>query len=530
MTPMPLWHPAIVVGLALAVGGCAAAKPRAAAPPIDLSPRLAEADALVQAGCFDCLRDALAAYQAIHGVSGAPPAAVDLATAGAVRAAGLLAMRERELGFVDDGYLTIAKDLLPHHPCGRGAGVEACQPTAQILDIIDLLPTRSAGTMPRMSSDAEVDRLQQFSRNRATWLSLLRDGAGQDALTAYAWLAFVCGTSEGRALTADALVAPVGGMRDDSLLVFKQASCFGIQRPTVEALLMQDSRFVEATYLLGQSAIGQRKLDEADRWFQQAYAWHPRWPALTLSIANVAITAEEFDRALEFYGKTLELEPRAAEALLGKARALTYLEQHDQAIAVTDQLLEEKWLPGDAYYWRALNETQLDRIDEAWIDVETADKLLINDQVPKLAGIIAYRRKQLDVARGKFDQSLQRNPTDCETSFYLGIVLADQRIWDRTAGVFVSTASCLENAERDLKRQIGQIRASDAPPARQARQIARREKQIATARRTLATSWFNTAVAYYSLSRKDEARQFAQKVADDEQFSERAREIISRLK
>jgi hypothetical protein len=46
----------------------------------------------------------------------------------------------------------------------------------------------------------------------------------------------------------------------------------------------------------------------------------------------------------------------------------------------------------------------------------------------------------------------------------------------------------------------------------------------------LATSSFNTAVAYFSLSRKEEARQFAETVIDDEQFGERAREILSRLK
>ncbi len=46
----------------------------------------------------------------------------------------------------------------------------------------------------------------------------------------------------------------------------------------------------------------------------------------------------------------------------------------------------------------------------------------------------------------------------------------------------------------------------------------------------LVTSWFNPAVAYYNLQRNAEARQFAHKVASDEQFGERAREILARLK
>jgi hypothetical protein len=45
----------------------------------------------------------------------------------------------------------------------------------------------------------------------------------------------------------------------------------------------------------------------------------------------------------------------------------------------------------------------------------------------------------------------------------------------------------------------------------------------------VATSWFDIAVAYYNLSRRSEARQFAEKVTADEQFGERARDLITRL-
>ena len=45
----------------------------------------------------------------------------------------------------------------------------------------------------------------------------------------------------------------------------------------------------------------------------------------------------------------------------------------------------------------------------------------------------------------------------------------------------------------------------------------------------MATAFFDTAIAYYNLSRRDEARTFAEKVVDDEQFGVRARELLSRL-
>jgi hypothetical protein len=93
----------------------------------------------------------------------------------------------------------------------------------------------------------------------------------------------------------------------------------------------------------------------------------------------------------------------------------------------------------------------------------------------------------------------------------------------RAADVLRETVSCSEAAELEALRDIDTIRASTDPPERQARQITRREKRIADGRRVIATSWYNMAVAYYSLSRKDEARQFAEKVAEDDQFGERRR-------
>ena len=167
---MAVMRLAVVLALTLAAGGCAAAKPPVAtqpSQPIDVSPRLAEADALVEAGCFNCLRDALSRYQDIRVLAGAPAAGIDQATAGAVRAAGLLAIRQRELGMIDDGYLSIAKDLSVQRSCGP----DACEAVAQVLDIVDLLPTRSAGVIMRVPvSDAEVVRVQQFGRDRPVWL------------------------------------------------------------------------------------------------------------------------------------------------------------------------------------------------------------------------------------------------------------------------------------------------------------------------------------------------------------------------
>ena len=225
---------------------------------------------------------------------------------------------------------------------------------------------------------------------------------------------------------------------------------------------------------------------------------------------------EDFDRAIDFLDRTLALVPRYPDALLNKAKALTYSARYADSLQVVDQLLAQNSLVGDARYWRALNEEALRRYDEAWADIELADKQLFNGAVPKLAGIIAYHRKQLDVSQNKFELSRRRDKTDCETGFYLGIVLGEQRAWQRTAEVLIETVACFEKAEAKLNEGIANIRASTQPLDRQTGQIKRREAEIASNRRLIVTSWYNTAVSYFSLSKKDQAREFAERVITDD--------------
>jgi tetratricopeptide (TPR) repeat protein len=252
---------------------------------------------------------------------------------------------------------------------------------------------------------------------------------------------------------------------------------------------------------------------------------------VTNSLAADYVALEEFDKAIEFYDRTLDVVPTYPDAMLGKVKALTYAGRYADAIVAVDRLLLGRWLVGDGRYWRAFNEMQLNRNDEAWDDVEIAGKLMRNADVPKLAGIIAYRRKQVDVARAKFEEAHRLGPEDCETGFYLGVVYAEQATWPPTATVLTETSACLERAEVKANEEIAEFRASTELTAeRRDRQIRKREQQIAAGRRMMATAWFNIAVAYYSLSKKDEARQYAEKVASDEQFGDRARDLLARLK
>jgi tetratricopeptide (TPR) repeat protein len=336
------------------------------------------------------------------------------------------------------------------------------------------------------------------------------------------------------------------GLSDTQLIIYKEASgCPIPDTTTMQALLNGDARLKEAHYFLGNAALSPRpragvplaepNYELADDHFRQAYEWRPNWPGLTLPMGSLAMSVEDFPRALEFYEKTLSMVPGLPDGLLGRVRALTYLGRHEEAIQATEPLLELPRSQGDARYWRALNETQLDRTEEAWADIERAGQLLVNVDVPKLAGIIAIRRKQFEVARMKLQEARQRQtdwriiPPDCDIGFYLQTVLSEQEEWQTAAREAVEAAGCFEAEGSRLLREIDRLAASDLPEERKTRQLARREQQLRNTMRRNANARFNAAVAYFNLQRRDEALHLANTLVEDEQFGERARVIVARI-
>jgi tetratricopeptide (TPR) repeat protein len=516
-------RPRAIAAAALALSiGCGPKQVPASADMPALQARLAAADELVRVGCFDCLTDALRTYEAVRTTSAAPQPIVEAATAAAIRTATLLDLRQRELGMVDDGYLQRARDAAAVRMDLRDA-------FATVFDFVDTVSWRISEAQP-VSDDVMLDRARRMGASRDAWKERFRATAGRSTFDAYVWLAFGCASGEALKNSAENILAPIAALADAPGLTYKRATCPAIDVKALTALLDRDPRFVEANYLVGVQSILRGRLDDAERYLQRAYAWHRRWPAVTSTLASVAITAEEFDRALGFYDETLQLAPGERGAMLGRVKCLSYLSRHEDAVRAADRILEGRWNRGDAYYWRAWNLMQLDRQSEAWNDVEESWKLWRHSDVAKLAGMIAYRRQQLDVAREKFDTGYKMNHADCEGGFYLGIVEAEQGGWPATADTFTSVAGCLERARQRATDDIAELQVSTLSPERKARQIAKREQQIRTIARMLATSWFNTAVAYFNLSRKTEAREYAERVSDDAQFGVRARELLARLR
>ena len=274
---------------------------------------------------------------------------------------------------------------------------------------------------------------------------------------------------------------------------------------------------------------GRPDLDEAAALLRAAHAWRQDWPALMVVLGNVATAAEDFSEALELYARVLALVPNQPDALLGTARSLSYLNRHIEAIAAGDLLVGMGRHLGDARYWRAFNLVHLARYDEAWTDIERAATLIVNADVPKLGGIIAVNRGEFDVARRNLEEAKSRRASDCEVGFYLQTTLSMQHAWAEAAEIARQAGVCFDDDEAQLRNEIAEVQASGMADERQRRLIGRRADQISTNARMRAACWFNAAAAYFNRGDRDDARLYAQKIAGDEQFGQRARDLLSRL-
>jgi tetratricopeptide (TPR) repeat protein len=494
--------------------------------------RLEAANAQILRGCLDCLIGAYGELVSLRDDPEVGPAA----TVSAIRSGILISLREQELGLLDSGHLRSARQMLEASPVpGSELG--------QLADVADVLVTGPSAALRTVALESQTRSLLRLSQNQAQWAAFLRMRMPDDRVASYLWLSLACGTYGFQVPDSAARSDVVGAGTSIALVAFKEVTtCSRSRTDILRNLLDSEPRFEEIHYYLGLAALaGQSRpgvpglpdLELADREFQAAYEWRPLWPAVTLSIANAALTAEDFDRAVDFYDQTLRLIAGHGDALLGKIRGLTYSKRHADAIRVTDTLLESGNNPGEARYWRALNEEQLDQHDAAWEDVELAERLLVNADVPKLAGIIAINRHELAVARERLQVARKRRP-DCDTGYYLQIVLSEQREWPEAARVAGETAECFDKEEAVLRDEIDRFRNAPVPTpqaeARRDRQIVKREQQITSNARMRANAWFNAAAASFNLGRGADARRFAEKVTDDPQFGVRARDLILRLR
>ena len=476
--------------------------------------RTADGDALVRAACFECLREALEIYRAAG-----PRRSTDV-----FRAAILLEMRRREIGVLAEDFLEQARAVAP--------AVTGGPDTALWIEIADDVPWNVAAltNQERDRRDAWPRPTPEDRARRSAALEPMLD----DPVVAYLYAAVNCDLPRGPREARTDWLERLEGLMDrhpgSPLVAYKVGTCTGSNPVILADLLDLEPRFVEAYYFLGQRELFQRTYEAAEQQLRAAYGTLSPWPATAVLLGDVLLGLEDYEAARELYTEALALVPEQREALLGEGRALSYLERHTAAIRPFDALLAlGTWYVGEAYYWRAWNRFRLNELDVAWTDIEAAKKSLVSVDAFRLAGLIAFFRRDFGNATTNLSDAIELNPMECEALFYLGGVRAEKRSWAASGPTYRDAVACFESQSAATQAQIADLEQDPSLDARAMRLLLRRQRDLVSIRRFEANAAYNAAVSYFNDGRRDDAAAFAERAARHETFRERAQALIARL-
>ncbi len=263
--------------------GCAA-KPR----PVVMAPvavDMAPADRLFDAGCYRCLKEAFEIYDRARTGPLALPRARDRTFATAV----LLALREKELGLDATPWLERASAL-------------ATPDERRYLDVAQSLPWANAGMTPDFEP---IGRLAPTAP--ADFRATVVPASVHETLDQYVLVTLGC--SSGRTLNQEFEQA-VDVSRP--IVAYRIGLCGASHRPTLEALVATDPRFVEAWFFIGRyematgvsrvgAGSGRRWLVTTPPLLAKAHDGLPEAPVIATTYAGVMRARGELNRALQLY-------------------------------------------------------------------------------------------------------------------------------------------------------------------------------------------------------------------------------------
>jgi tetratricopeptide (TPR) repeat protein len=292
-----------------------------------------------------------------------------------------------------------------------------------------------------------------------------------------------------------------------------------------------DQRWVEMAFFEGRAAGSGRRpnLRAAIDSFTVARAALPQSPAILLALAHAQRGYGDLEPALASYDDVITMVPRNREALLGRAITLSYLERHQEVIETTTRMIElGTWLMGDAYYWRARSRFVLKALDDAWADAENAVKLAPNTNVYTLAGVIAYDRKELTVAKDRFQHARTADAANCTAHAYFALVTAAQNNWADATPVFSVAMTCFVDAAAAAKHELEQIEASDYDAVFKQRLVRQQQTTIDESTLKAAQAAYNAAQGLLREGKRAEARAHLQLALEHPEIKEQA-EALQKL-
>jgi hypothetical protein len=493
---MVMLRSALCLAACIPMLGCGAARrPVAPAGAVPVA-TVDAADRLVDEGCYRCLLEAFAIYEAASHNDKTFSTAL------------LLAMREKELGLEAREWMEKARSLAP--PDG-----------ARYVEIVSAIPwtTVAAAADFEPPSRPPAATLQE-------WLAFLQRPGSNSLLDRYTRLALIC--SRPGATLPDA-----EGDTDRPLLQYRAGLCDPNRRGQLDSVLAASPRFAEAgffiaRYELSNDVSARQQITRALPLLIAAQEAFPNAPVITVTLAGVWRARSELARAASLYDEALALRPEQRDALLGRASVLSYLGRHEDAIAASTRMIDlGTWYLGDAYYWRAWNLYNTGRLEAAADDVASAKKFQASGELLTLSGMIAYDQQRRADARQDFEVARRMNAANCPAQWYLALISVDEQQWMPARDGFAGASRCYRNAATRAREEAARIPEDLSPEARlqQEQEYALR---IADHQRQEARSALNTSLLSLQLRDREQAAEFARIAIGHELTRERAQDALER--
>lgn len=505
---------ALALSLSLSLSACATRRPAPA-----LIAELGKAHALLNAGCYQCLQDALATYDRIASAKDAPPEA----RRGAFNAAVLLVVRAKELGLPEQPALAQARARAsqlgppPASPSPPARSRTASPVPAPVFPDPDALFSAIALVTGESSGFDPEERERRGVVRRNLWptdgtvppaRTALSSAVESDLVAQYVALSVDCDDPRLRKQVA---ADEVRKRFPFPLIEFRLALC-GMGAGKIEAFVDADARWRDTYFFAGRREMLSQPAPDiglAATLLANAHETFSDSNAVTLALANARNALSEYESALALFDAVLVKVPTHRDALLGRILSLSYLARHTDAVASATRMIDlGTWHMGDAYYWRAWNRYHLYQLDAAWDDVERATKLNVTSTTFTLAGIIAFARRELDTAIDRLTRAFKLDPTNCEAPWTEGLVHVEKQTWVDGGHRFATATRCFVATAADARREIADTQAANYSEAVKARRIAGAQKRLETAEHRGAQSAYNAASSYLRVGQKTEALLF----------------------
>lgn len=460
-----------------------------------------ESEALIRAGCFPCLRDALARFDA----ASVRPHSPDVARA-AFSTAALLLVRARELGLPEGHYLERARFWSDHLTLSSRQ-----LPPSAFFDALALIQGDTMGLPPGERERRAVEHRVRWTTDGSAppARAALSPFVGDDVVAEYAALTLDC--ENGQPLTPRERER-VLARHPIPVIQFRLHVCAADEQG-LRTLFETDDRWVDTLAIRGRLAMVRQpspNLVEAAQLLGAAHREFPRSDSISLALAAAQNALADHASALTLFDEVLTNQPGHPDALFGRLLSLSYLKRHVDAVATATAVIDlDTAHVSDAWYWRAWNRYQLQQLPDAWRDVTNATASGGSASAYLLAGVIAYARQWPFAAIDRLHTAYAMDSTQCEAAWIEGLVHVDQEHWRMAGSRFSIAVGCFGDAADQAKRQLDAAQgASHTDPNGDSRPERLASERLANAEWRLAQSAYKAASSYARAGDQDIALRY----------------------